>query len=152
MKRQQAAPHGLVSGPWCCLPPSISAKDEDARLTKVCSSPKCPNGLGTIDEPGGTSTANRAGMLTLAWWDEHGNGPTCAELIEAVFEIDDWDAAIEDPGRTLFERHEQRDLLQRWLISYWTRLGTIAFVPGFDDIVRPGRVDVISEAHRTESE
>lgn len=33
--------------------------------------------------------------------DEHGNGPTCAELIEAVFEIDDWDAAIEDPGRTL---------------------------------------------------
>ncbi|WP_375237609.1 hypothetical protein, partial [Microbacterium schleiferi] len=67
--------------------------------------------LGTIDEPGGTSTANRAGRLTLAWWDEHGNGPTCAELIEAVFEIDDWDAAIEDPGRTLFERHEQRDLL-----------------------------------------
>ena len=65
--------------------------------------------LGTIDEPGGTSTANRAGRLTLAWWDEHGNGPTCAELIEAVFEIDDWDAAIEDPGRTLFERHEQRD-------------------------------------------
>ncbi|MFG6280657.1 hypothetical protein [Microbacterium sp. 5K110] len=108
--------------------------------------------LGTIDEPGGTSTANRAGMLTLAWWDEHGNGPTCAELIEAVFEIDDWDAAIEDPGRTLFERHEQRDLLQRWLISYWTRLGTIAFVPGYDDIVRPGRVDVVAEANRTESE
>ena len=96
--------------------------------------------LGTIDEPGGTSTANRAGMLTLAWWDELGNGPTCAELIEAVFEIDDWDAAIEDPVRTLFERHEQLELLRRWLISYWTRLGTISFVPGHDDIIRPGRI------------
>ena len=106
--------------------------------------------LGAIDEPGGTSTANRAGVLTLAWWDEHGTGPTCIELIDAVFEIEDWDAAIEDAGRTLLERQEQLDLLQRWLISYWTRLGTISFVPGHDNIVRPGRIAV--DAEGTESE
>ena len=108
--------------------------------------------LGTIDEPGGTSTANRAGLQTLSWWDQHGTGPTCAELIEAVFDIDDWDAAVEDPGRTILERHEQLDLLQRWIISYWTRLGTISFVPGHDDIVRPGRVEVTVDMEATESE
>jgi len=108
--------------------------------------------LGTIEEPGGAATANHAGLLTLAWWDEHGTGPTCAELISAVFEIDDWDAAIADPGRALLERHEQLDLLQRWLISYWTRLGTIAFIPGHDDIVRPGRIDATAEADPTEAE
>lgn len=97
--------------------------------------------LGTIDEPGGTATAIHAGRVTRGWWDSHGTGPTPAELIGAVFEVDDWDDAIEDPGRTLLERHEQRDLLHRWLISYWSRLGTISFVPGHDDIVRPGRVD-----------
>lgn len=97
--------------------------------------------LGTIDEPGGTSTANRAGVITRDWWDSHGTGPTCAELIAAVFEIDDWDAAIPDPSRTALERTEQLDLLRRWLISYWSRLGTIAFIPGHDDIVRPGRID-----------
>lgn len=39
---------------------------------------------------------------------------------------------------TLVERYEQVELLQRWLISYWTRLGGIAFTPGRDDVVRPG--------------
>ncbi|HPU04725.1 MAG TPA: hypothetical protein PLY47_12625, partial [Rhodoglobus sp.] len=74
-------------------------------------------------------------------WDSYGTGPTCAELIGAVFEVDDWDDAIEDPNRTLLQRHEQLDLLHRWLISYWSRLGTISFIPGHDDIVRPGRID-----------
>lgn len=97
--------------------------------------------LGTIDEPGGIATANRAGLATRAWWDSHGTGPTCAELIGTVFEIDDWDSVISDPGRTALERKEQLDLLHRWLISYWSRLGTIAFVPSHDDIVRPGRID-----------
>lgn len=108
--------------------------------------------LGTIEEPAGASTANRAGLLTLAWWDQHGTGPTRAELIDAVFEIDDWDAAIADPARTLLERHEQVDLLQRWLISYWTRLGTISFIPGHDDIVRPGRIDTATDAEPSEAE
>ena len=52
-------------------------------------------------------------------------------------------AAIPDPGRTALERNEQLDLLHRWLISYWSRLGTIAFMPGHDDIVRPGRIDTV---------
>lgn len=102
--------------------------------------------IGSIDEPEGTTTANRAGQVTVAWWDETGTGPTCFELISAVFDVDDWDAAIDDPGRTLLERREQLDLLQRWLISYWSRLGTISFIPGHDDIVRPGRIDFIPEA------
>ena len=108
--------------------------------------------LGTIDEPGGAFTANRAGLATIEWWDAHGTGPTCAELIDAVFEINDWDATIADPGRTAFERHEQLELLHRWLISYWTRVGTISFVPGHDDIVRPGRIDITTDAGRTEAE
>ncbi|WP_242086331.1 hypothetical protein [Microbacterium lacticum] len=97
--------------------------------------------LGTIDEPGGTSTANLAGRVTRDWWDLHGTGPTCMELIGAVFEVDDRDDTIRDPGRTLLERREQLDLLHRWLISYWSRFGTISFIPGHDDIVRPGRID-----------
>lgn len=99
--------------------------------------------IGTIDEPGGASTANRAGAIARNWWDSHETGPTCAELIDAVFEIDNWDAAIPDPDRTALERNEQLDLLHRWLISYWSRLGTIAFIPGHDDIVRPGRINPV---------
>jgi len=62
-------------------------------------------------------------------------------LIGTVFEVDDWDDAIDDRGRTPLERCEQLDLLHRWLTSYWSRLGTISFIPGRDDIVRPGRFD-----------
>ena len=98
--------------------------------------------LGTIDEPGGSSTANRAGQLTLLWCDQHGTGPSRAELLNAMFDSPDWDAVIGDPGRTALERNEQLDLLQRWLISYWSRLGTIAFIPGHDDVIRPGHVEV----------
>lgn len=108
--------------------------------------------LGTIDEPGGTSTANLAGLVTREWWDLHGTGPTCSELIGAVFEVDDWDDAIHDPGRTLLERREQLDLLHRWLISYWSRLGTISFIPEHDDIVRPGRIDPAALSSAAESE
>lgn len=106
--------------------------------------------LGTIDEPGGTSTANRAGLLTLAWWDQHGTGPSRIELLDAMFDSPDWDAAIGDTGRTLLERNEQLELLQRWLISYWCRLGTIAFIPGHDDVIRPGRVIVTVDAGESE--
>jgi hypothetical protein len=108
--------------------------------------------LGTIDEPDGSSTAARVGRVTLAWWDEHGSGPTSSELLDAVFNAPDWDAVIEDPGRTLLERREQLDLLHRWLISYWTRLGAISFLPGHDDVVRPGRLVTTVVAHDTDSE
>ena len=106
--------------------------------------------LGTIDEPGGTSTANRAGLLTLAWWDQHGTGPSRIELLDAMFDIPDWDAAIGDTGRSFLERKEQLDLLQRWLISYWSRLGTISYIPGHDDVIRPGRVVVTVDAEKNE--
>ena len=96
--------------------------------------------IGTIEEPAGSSTAAHAGRLTIAWWDTHGTGPSCAELLNAMFTSIAWDDVIEDPGRTLLERREQTELIQRWLISYWTRLGAIAFIPGHDDVVRPGRI------------
>ena len=35
---------------------------------------------------------------------------------------------------------EQCELVQRWLVSYWSRLGTITFVPGHDEVIRPGRL------------
>lgn len=106
--------------------------------------------LGTIDEPDGTLTANHAGLVTRAWWDTHGTGPTCAELIEVVLEVDDWDTAIPDPGRMVLQRNEQLDLLHRWLISYWSRLGTISYIPGHDDVIRPGRVVVTVGAAESE--
>lgn len=96
--------------------------------------------IGTIEEPGGSTNATQAGRLTLAWWDRHGTGPSCAEQIDAVFSSPDWDDIIEDPDRTLLERREQTDLLHLWLISYWSRLGAIAYIPGHDDVVRPGRI------------
>lgn len=127
-----------------------TGEDRYESFTTAAEDPYLGALLGTIDEPGGTSTANRAGLLTLAWWDGHGTGPTCAELIQAVFDIEDWDAAIGDTGRTLLERSEQLDLLQRWLISYWSRLGTIAYIPGYDDVIRPGRVIVTVDAEESE--
>lgn len=114
-------------------------EDHYESFTTAAEDPYLGALLGTIDEPGGTVTANRAGHLTRTWWDEHATGPTCAELLDAVFDSPDWDTALADSGRTLLERIEQLDLLQRWLISYWTRLGTISFIPGHDYIVRPGR-------------
>jgi hypothetical protein len=91
-------------------------------------------------------------MLTLDWWNEHGTGPTRAELIDAVFEISDWETAIPDSGRTRFDRVEQLELLQRWLISYWTRLGAISYLPGLDEVVRPGRVETTAVAGASTAE
>ena len=57
-----------------------------------------------------------------------------------MFSSPDWEQIIDDPGRSLLQRLEQRELLQRWLVSYWSRLGTITFVPGHDEVIRPGRL------------
>ena len=108
--------------------------------------------IGTMEEPAGTSNAMRAGQLTLAWWDEHDTGPSCAELFRALYPNADWEDLLDDAGRLLVYRHEQRDLLQRWLLSYWTRLGTISFIPGRDDVVRPGRIDVAVDAENAKPE
>ena len=98
--------------------------------------------IGTMEEPAGSSNAIRAGQLTLAWWDEHDTGPSCAELFSALYPNADWQDLLDDAGRLLVYRNEQTNLLQRWLLSYWTRLGTISFVPGHDEVVRPGRIDI----------
>jgi hypothetical protein len=107
--------------------------------------------IGTIEEPAGSTNAAQARRLTIAWWERHGTGPSCTELLQAMFAGIVWDEAIEDPGRTLPERDEQVELLQRWLISYWTRLGAIAFTPGRDDIVRPGHLHLDSTDDRTKT-
>ncbi|ALJ20586.1 hypothetical protein [Microbacterium sp. No. 7] len=104
--------------------------------------------IGTIEEPAGSRNAAEAGRLTIAWWDRHGTGPSCAELLDAMFAGIAWDEVIEDPARTLPERRAQVELLQRWLISYWARIGAIAFIPGHDDVVRPGRIHREPETER----
>lgn len=95
-----------------------------------------------MEEPFGTDTANRAGQLTAEWWDAHGKGPTRHQLIDAMFPEAEWKVALEDKGRTQGQRRDQRDLLARWLIAYWTRLGTIAYLPDVDAFVRPSGVVV----------
>lgn len=96
--------------------------------------------IGTMEEPQGSATAMLAGRLTVEWWDSHGVGPSCAELLNAVFARTDWEHVIEDSSQTVLQRRAQGQLLQQWLISYWSRLGAIAFVPGHDEVFRPGTV------------
>ena len=40
--------------------------------------------IGTMEEPAGSSNAMRAGQMTLAWWDEHGTGPSRTELFSVM--------------------------------------------------------------------
>lgn len=101
--------------------------------------------IGTIEEPQGKTTAELAGKLTLAWWDSHGTGPSPSELFDEMYSSTEWEHVIDDPGRTLMQRQEQRELLQRWLVSYWSRLGAITFVPGHDEVIRPGQVSYHAE-------
>ncbi len=93
-----------------------------------------------VSEPNGSATADHACTTTREWWDEHGQGPTCDELLLAMFTPDDWSEVIDDPDRTALDRTEQIALLRSWLIHYWTRLGAITYVAGYDSEVRPGRL------------
>lgn len=90
--------------------------------------------IGTIEEPSGSETARRAGEATLRWWDVHSIGPTRAELINEVFPNLDRDTVIEDPQRSLSHRREQGALVEAWFVSYWSRLGVISYVPGYDTV------------------
>lgn len=54
------------------------------------------------------------GQLTLAWWDRTRYWAICAELFSALYPNADWEDLLDDAGRLLIYRHEQRDLLQRW--------------------------------------
>lgn len=93
-----------------------------------------------VSEPNGSATADHACDTTREWWDSHGSGPTCDELLLAMFTPDDWLSVIDDPSRTVYERVAQIELLRGWLIHYWTRVGAITFVAGRDSEVRPGRL------------
>lgn len=96
--------------------------------------------IGTIEEPQGSATASLAGRLTAEWWERHGKGPSCAELLDAVFRRTDREHLIEDSSQTVLQQRAHGQLLQQWLISYWARLGAIAFVPGHDEVFKPESV------------
>ena len=94
--------------------------------------------IATIEEPNGSETARRAGEAVRRWWDINGAGPTCAELMNEVFPSLDWGTVIQDPRRPLAHRHEQGALVEAWMVSYWSRLGAISYVPGHDSVIAPG--------------
>ncbi len=91
-----------------------------------------------VSEPHGPATADHAAEVTREWWDEHGAGPSCDELLTAMFAPDDWCSVIDDPHQTLMDREAQTVLLRAWLLQYWARIGAISYVAGHDSVVRPG--------------
>lgn len=118
----------------------VSTVGASESFTLAADDPYLDALIGTIEEPQGSVTASLAGQLTAEWWDSHGAGPSCAELLNAVFSRTDWDQVIDDPSQTILQRRASGQLLQQWLISYWVRLGAIAFVPGHDEVFKPGTV------------
>ena len=99
--------------------------------------------LNLLAEPNGSSLAAHAYETTRDWWDEHAQGPTCDELLAAMFAPDDWREVIDDPSRPLPERQHQLTLVRQWLIVSWARAGAISVVFGHDTVIRPGfSVDV----------
>ena len=77
--------------------------------------------LNLLAEPTGSSLAAHAYETTRDWWDEHAQGPTCDELLAAMFAPDDWREVIDDPSRPLPERQHQLTLVRQWLIVSWAR-------------------------------
>ncbi|MDG8172282.1 hypothetical protein OK795_10715, partial [Streptococcus pneumoniae] len=55
--------------------------------------------ISVVSEPNGSSTAQQAYEATRDWWDEHSEGPTAAELLDAMFEPADWLSVIDDRNR-----------------------------------------------------
>ncbi|PZU47018.1 MAG: hypothetical protein DI566_06825 [Microbacterium sp.] len=94
--------------------------------------------ISLVSEPNGSSTAQQAYETTRDWWDQHSDGPTVAELLDAMFEPADWLSVIADHNRPLAGQEAQVDLMRSWLLLYWCRLGAISFVAGVDLVVRPG--------------
>ena len=94
--------------------------------------------LNLLAEPNGSSLAAHAYETTRDWWDEHAQGPTCDELLAAMFAPDDWREVIDDPSRPLPERQHQLALVRQWLIVSWARSGAISVGFGHDTVIRPG--------------
>lgn len=91
-----------------------------------------------LAEPNGSRLAAHAYETTRDWWNEHEQGPTCDELLAAMFEPDDWLEVFDDPSRPLVERECQISLVRQWLVHSWARAGAISMMFGRDTIVRPG--------------
>ncbi len=102
--------------------------------------------ISVLSEPNGSSTAQQAFETTRDWWDKHSDGPTVAELLDAMFEPADWLSVIEDRNRPLAGQEAQLELMRSWLLLYWCRLGAISFVAGVDLVVRPGAAVLLSGA------
>lgn len=106
--------------------------------------------ISVVSEPNGLSTAQQAYETTCDWWDEHSEGPTIAELLDAMFEPADWLGVIDDHKRPLAGQEAQLELMRSWLLLYWCRLGAISFVAGVDLVVRPGSAAFLrGEAERS---
>lgn len=109
--------------------------------------------INLMSEPRGSETAHHAFVTTCEWWEEHSAGPTREELLAAMFEPHDWLTVVDDPTRPRPEREAQVTLLREWIVHYWTRLGAITFVPGHDDVVRPGSTFAfVGEEHAAHDE
>lgn len=93
--------------------------------------------LQVVAEPNATVLAHLACDTTRYWWDDHGTGPTCDELLGAVFTPEDW-SVTGDITRTRLHCDKQTALLQEWIIQHLTRMGAISFIPDIDTIIRPG--------------
>lgn len=94
--------------------------------------------IAIVSEPNGLSTAQHAYEAARDWWDEHSQGPTPAELLDAMFEPDDWLTVIADQERPRGDQEAQLQLLRDWLLLYWCRTGAISFTTGAGEVVRPG--------------
>lgn len=101
--------------------------------------------INLVAEPHGSETAKHAYDTAREWWDEHSAGPTRDELLAAMFEPNDWLTVVDDPNRPRAEREAQISLLRHWLVHYWARLGAISFLPGHDDVVRPGAAFALAD-------
>lgn len=94
--------------------------------------------IAIVSEPNGLPTAQHAYEAARDWWDEHSQGPTPAELLDAMFEPDDWLTVIADQERPRGDQEAHLQLLRDWLLLYWCRTGAISFIAGAGEVVRPG--------------
>lgn len=108
--------------------------------------------ISVVSEPNGSSTAQQAYETTREWWDRHSEGPTVAELLDAMFEPADWLSVIDDRNRPLAGQEAQLDLMRSWLLLYWFRLGAISFVAGVDLVIRPGAAVLVGGAAKPSNE
>ena len=102
--------------------------------------------IAIVSEPNGLSTAQHAYEAARDWWDEHSQGPTPAELLDAMFEPHDCLTVIADQERPRGDQEAHLQLLRDWLLLYWCRTGAISFTTGAGEVVRPGSLALAQPA------